>query len=179
MTYRDALLQEFDLELPFTRRSVERVPSDKFAWKPHDKAMTIGWLATFIAMVPTWGVMTIEQDEFDAGRVDGPKPSLPKSSEELLAIFDQNYGKLRTSLDATSDDHLMKPWTLKFNGEVWFTQPRWLTLREFIFNHVVHHRAQLGVFLRLIGQPVPAIYNESADEAGGVFRDHSSVRSSR
>ena len=172
MTIRDALLQEFDFELPFTRRSLERVPVDKFAWKPHEKSMTLGWLATFLALCPTWGVTTIEKDEFDpAAASGGQRPDLPTSSEALLAFFEQNYGELREALAKTTDQDLQKPFTLKAKGEVWFTQPKWLVLREYIINHIVHHRAQLGVYLRLQGIAVPAIYNDSADEKGGVFRD--------
>ena len=171
MTIRDALIEEFDLELPYTRRSVERVPVEQFGWKPHDKSMTLGWLATFLALVPTWGVMAIEKDEFDpAAASGGQRPPLPTSSEQLLGLFDQNYSKFRAALAATSDAHLQTSWTLKPGGTVWFTQPRWLVLRAYILNHIVHHRAQLGVYLRLQGINVPAIYNDSADEKGGVFR---------
>jgi len=171
MSIRDALVQEFDLELPYTRRSLERVPVDKFDWKPHEKSMTLGWLATFLALVPTWGVMAIEKDEFDpAAASGGKKPSLPASSSELLGLFDQNYAAFRKALAGTSDAHLRTTWTLRSRGDVWFTEVRWLVLREYILNHIVHHRAQLGVYLRLQGIAVPAIYNDSADEQGGVFR---------
>src|SRR5688572_5483192 len=102
MTIRDALIQEFDIELPFTRRSLERVPVDKFDWKPHAKSMTLGWLATFLALCPSWGVMTIEKDEFDPAAASGGKrPDLPTTSEALLALFDQNYGKFREALAST------------------------------------------------------------------------------
>jgi uncharacterized damage-inducible protein DinB len=172
LTIRDALLQEFDIELPFTRRSLERVPVDKFDWKPHEKSMTLGWLATFLALVPTWGVMAIEKDEFDPTAASGgKKPSLPTSSSELLGMFDQNYAAFRAALAGTSDAHLQTKWTLRSRGDVWFTETRWLVLREYILNHIVHHRAQLGVYLRLQGIAVPAIYNDSADEKGGVFRE--------
>src|SRR6185503_6781939 len=136
MTIREALIQEFDLELPYTRRSLERVPTDKFDWKPHEKSMTLGWLATFLALVPTWGVMAIEKDEFDpTASSGGQRPSLSTSADQLLAMFDQNYGKLRTALAAATDAHLQTTWTLKPGGTVWFTQPRWLVLREYILNH--------------------------------------------
>jgi uncharacterized damage-inducible protein DinB len=171
MTLRDALLKEFELESPFTRRSLERVPIEKFSWKPHERSMTLGWLATFIATVPTWGKIVIEQPGLDAGLAAGARPELPASSQDLLAMFDENYGKLRAALARTSNYHLETPWTLRFKGEVFFTRPRWLALRTFILNHITHHRAQLGVYLRLLGIPVPAIYNASADEPGGMFRD--------
>jgi uncharacterized damage-inducible protein DinB len=171
MTLRDALLKEFDLESPFTRRSLERVPVEKFGWKPHEKSMTLGRLATFLAMVPSWGKIVIEQPGLDAGLAAGARPEFPTSSQELLAMFDENCGRLRAALARVSNYHLETPWTLKFKGKVFFTQPRWLALRAFILNHITHHRAQLGVYLRLLGIPVPAIYNASADEPGGLFQE--------
>ena len=104
MTLKDALLKEFDLELPYTRRSLERVPLEKFDWKPHEKSMTLGWLATFLALVPTWGNMVIELEDFDIRAASaGRRPEMPKTRDELLAIFDQNYGKFRDALAGTSD----------------------------------------------------------------------------
>ena len=176
MTLRDALLKEFDLELPFTRRSLERVPVEQFGWKPHEKSTTLGRLATFLAMVPSWGKIVIELPGLDAGLAAGARPELPASSQELLAMFDENCGKLRAALARVSNYHLETPWTLKFKGHVLFTQPRWLALRTFILNHITHHRAQLGVYLRLLGIPVPAIYNASADEQGGMFREGDTAR---
>jgi len=176
MTLRDSLLQEFDLERPFTRRCLERVPEGKNDWKPHEKSMTLGWLATFLAMVPSWGKIVIEQPGLDAGLAAGARPELPTSSQELLAMFDENCARLRAALARVSNYHLETPWTLKFKGYVFFTQPRWLALRTFILNHITHHRAQLGVYLRLLGVPVPAIYNASADEQGGMFRDGDTAR---
>ena len=172
MTIQETLLQEFDLERPYTRRSLERVPMDRADWKPHDKSMTLGWLATFLALVPTWGVMAIERDEFDpAAAYGGQRPEIPETTQAVLSLFDANYQAFRDALARTTDDHLLTTWTLKSGGSLWFTQPRWLVLREFILNHIVHHRAQLGVYLRLQGIDVPAIYNDSADEKGGIFRE--------
>ena len=171
MTLRDALLQEFDLETPFTRESLARVPIDRFDWQPHGRSMTLGWLSTFLALVPTWGVMAIEKDEFDpVADSGGQRPPLAASRQELLGLFDRNYASFRAALSSTNDQHLQTTWTLKSGGALWFAQPRWLVIRAFILNHIVHHRAQLGVYLRLLDVPVPAIYNDSADEKGGVFR---------
>jgi uncharacterized damage-inducible protein DinB len=170
MTLREALLEEFDLERPFTRRCLERVPEGKNHWKPHEKSMTLGWVATFLAICPSWGVFTLERDEFDPATGGGPARQEAQSSKQLLALFDQHYGACRDALARSSDAHLQQPWTLKPGGQVLFTKPRWLVLREYIFNHIVHHRAQLGVYLRLNAIAVPAIYNDSADEKGGVFR---------
>ena len=171
MTIRDMLLQEFDLESPYTRRSLERVPLDKSDWKPHDRSMTLGWLATFIAVSPSWGVKTLQTDEFDPRAGGGGRPPLAGTTAELLAMFDREHGALRAAIAATTEAQLAGTFTLKPGGTVWFTQPRWLVLRAYILNHIVHHRAQLGVYLRLLGVPVPAIYNDSADEQGGMFRE--------
>lgn len=171
MTLRDAFLEEFDLETPLTRRCLERVPEGKGDWKPHDRSMTLGWLSTFLAISPSWGIFVLDRDVFDPSTAGGPGRQEAKSNAELLSWADRWYGDLRKALAATNDDHLLKPWTLRMGGQVIFTKPRWLALREYIFNHIVHHRAQLGVYLRLNGISVPAIYNDSADEKGGVFRE--------
>jgi hypothetical protein len=170
VTLRDALLQEFDLERPLTRLSLERVPEGRNDWRPHEKSMTLGWLATFLAISPSWGVFVLERDAFDPATGGGPRRMEAQTNAELLALFDKYHGALRESLAKSSDEHLLQPWTLGMGGQTLFTQPRWLVLREYIFNHLVHHRAQLGVYLRLNGIAVPAIYNDSADEKGGVFR---------
>jgi uncharacterized damage-inducible protein DinB len=173
MTTRDALLTELDLEVPFLRRTLERVPLDKRQWQPHDKSMTLGWLATFLAVMWTWGTTIIEQDTFDpAARVDGgQRPSEAADTAALLALFDSNVAAFRQALAGSTDEHLMQEWTLMMNGSLYFKQPRWLAIRTFILNHAWHHRAQLGVYLRMNGLAVPAIYNDSADEKGGMFRE--------
>lgn len=170
MTMRDALLQEFDLERPMTRRCLERVPEDRNDWKPHEKSMTLGWLSTFLAISPSWGVAVIEKEVFDPSTGGGPRPTIAASNAQLLTLFDEHYQKCRDAIATSSDDHLQQPWTLNMKGGTLFSQPRWLVLREYIFNHIVHHRAQLGVYLRMNDISVPAIYNDSADEQGGVFR---------
>ena len=171
MNLRDALLTELDLEIPFIRESLARVPLDKSAWKPHDKSMTLGWLATFMCVMWSWGVTTIKVDVFDPATIPKDQfPKEPKSTAEMLKLFDENVAAFRALLVGTDDEHLQKPFTLVMNGKELFTQPRWLMLRTYILNHAVHHRAQLGVYLRLNGIPVPAIYNDSADEKGGIFR---------
>jgi uncharacterized damage-inducible protein DinB len=145
---------------------------DKGDWKPHDKSMTLGWLATFLGIMWSWGVIAIEQESFDPTKREGAgqAPALAKTTAELLALFDQNVAAYRKALAASGDAQLMKSWALLFGGQVYFRQPRWLVLRTFIMNHAVHHRAQLGTYLRLNGIAVPAIYNDSADEKGGLFR---------
>ena len=172
MTIREALLIELDLEAPFIRQTLERVPLDKRSWKPHDKSMTLGWLSTFLCVMWSWGVITIEQDSFDpsARQGAGQRPPEPETTQQLLQLFDLNVAAYRKALDGTNDHHLEQTWKLLMGGKAFFAQPRWMVLKMFILNHAVHHRAQLGVYLRLNDIAVPAIYNDSADEKGGMFR---------
>jgi uncharacterized damage-inducible protein DinB len=164
-----ALLPEFDQEMANTRKTLERVPEDKFSWKPHEKSGTMGWLAAHLAHLPSWPVMTIQQDSLDIspqGAAPQPPPP-PKSRQELLATFDKSVAEGRKAIASASDADLMKPWSLLHQGKTVFTMPRVAVLRAFVMNHLIHHRAQLGVYLRLNNIPVPAIYGPSADE--GAF----------
>lgn len=166
MALSQALLPEFDQEMANTRATLERVPEDKFAWKPHQKSGTMGWLAGHLANLPSWAVTGINQDSLDLAPQGVPVQPLapPKSRKELLAVFDKNVAEARAAIAAASDSHLMKPWTLLKSGQTVLTMPRIAVLRAFVMNHTIHHRAQLGVYLRLNNLPVPAIYGPSADE---------------
>ena len=178
MKTRDALIAELDLESPFTRRTLERVPLEKRAWKPHDRSMPLGDLATFLCVMWSWGVVVVDQDSFDPSTRPqaGKRPEVPTTTEALLSLYDHNVAAFRSALERTTDSHLMLRWRLLAKGEEFFHQPRWIVLRTFILNHAVHHRAQLGVYLRLNGVAIPAIYNDSADEQGGLFRPNGSPR---
>ena len=171
MSFRDQLLVELDLELPFIREHIARVPEDKLGWKPHEKSMSIDWLAAFLGMLWTWGTVVAAQDSFDVVKAyEGqPPPEVPKTTQGLLDLFDRHSADARAAIARADDARMQEPWSLLANGNVVFTQPRWLVLRTFIMNHAVHHRAQLGVYLRLLGVAVPAVYNDSADEKGGMF----------
>ena len=171
MRYLDVVLPELDLETPFTRKHLERVPMDKLEFKPHERSMTLGWLATFMAILPTWGTMTLTTDAFDIAPPGAPppKPEIISSTAALLGLFDKNVADLRAALTKLREEQFEQPWSLKAAGNVVFTQPRHLVFRTFFFNHMIHHRAQLGVFLRLTGVKVPAVYQDSADESGGIF----------
>jgi uncharacterized damage-inducible protein DinB len=162
MAFNQALLPEFDMEMTKTRSTLERVPEDKFGWKPHPKSMTLGALANHVVNIPGWGVTTIKDDSFDVAT--GAQPSELKSRKELLERFDKNVTDVRAAIAGANDEHLKKPWSLLKGGEAIFTQPRIALLRGFIMNHLIHHRAQLGVYLRLNDVPVPSIYGPSADE---------------
>jgi uncharacterized damage-inducible protein DinB len=168
MALSEALLPEFDQEMANTRKTLERVPDGKFSWKPHEKSGTMGWLAGHIAHVPSWAVETIDKDGFDMAPNGVPfqPPPEPKTRKELLEVFDKGVVDARKSLSGVGDAHLLKPWAFKNNGQVLFSMPRIACLRTWVMNHLIHHRAQLGVYLRLNNIPVPAIYGPSADEGG-------------
>jgi uncharacterized damage-inducible protein DinB len=166
MSLAQSLLSEFDQEMANTRKTLERVPDEKFSWKPHEKSGSMGWLASHLANIPGWAVETLKQDSFDmspGGKPFTPPPE-PKSRKELLEFFDKNVAAARAAFAATSDADMGKTWSFLNNGAVLFSMPRGACLRTWVLNHNVHHRAQLGVYLRLNNIPVPSIYGPSADE---------------
>jgi uncharacterized damage-inducible protein DinB len=166
MSLAQSLLPEFDQEMAGTRTTLERVPEDKLDWRPHEKSMTMGGLATHIANMVNWATVTLTQDSFDF-QPEGSEPYREepvKSRAELLAKFEQALASARTALAATSDETMMKNWSLLGGGKVMFTMPRIACLRGMILNHIIHHRAQLCVYLRMNDVPVPALYGPSADE---------------
>lgn len=163
MAIRDGLLNEFDYEMANTRKTLERVPEDKFTWKPHEKSGTMIWLAGHIANIPGWPKFTLECNSLDIGGNMQPPPA-PKSVKELLDGFDKNVAAGRAALAAATDAQMFEPWTLKNGPQVIFTLPRVAVLRSMVMNHMIHHRGQLTVYLRLNGVPVPALYGPSADE---------------
>ena len=166
MSISEALLPEFDQEMDGARRSLERVPEDRFDWKPHPKSGSMIWLASHLAEIPYWALMTIQQDELDLmpGGKPLPQPPVPTSIAQLLAEFDQRVLEARAAVAGTDDDAYARPWSLLRNGVTIFSMPKVTVLRSFVMNHLIHHRAQLGVYLRLNDIPVPAIYGPSADE---------------
>jgi uncharacterized damage-inducible protein DinB len=171
MPVRDLLLPELDLEASFTRKHLERVPMTTLGFKPHSKSMSLGDLSTFIAFMPTWGHAVLTTDSFDVAPEGTPliQKSVAGSQRELLEMWDTNIAAVREALEKASDAHLQKPWSLLATGNPIFTQQRYLVFRTMFLNHLIHHRAQLGVFFRLLGVRVPAVYNDSADEKGGMF----------
>jgi uncharacterized damage-inducible protein DinB len=157
-----AILPEFDQEMANTRKSLERVPEDKFSFKPHTKSMTLGGLATHLATINHWAEAIMGQDSFDVSTAP-PTPEL-KSRAEVLAAFDKNTAAARKAIADSTDTHFMKPWTLTAGSHTVLTLPRVAVVRSFLLNHGIHHRAQLGVYLRLNDVAVPSIYGPSADE---------------
>jgi uncharacterized damage-inducible protein DinB len=158
-----SLLPEFDHEMQTTRRTLERVPEDKFGWKPHDKSMTLGGLATHLATINHWTQAVFSMDSFDVATA--PPTQEIKSRDQLLKTFDENVATARHAISGASDTDMMKPWSLVAAGKTMFTLPRVAVVRSFLLNHGIHHRGQLSVYLRLNNVPVPSIYGPSADEA--------------
>jgi uncharacterized damage-inducible protein DinB len=167
MRIADTMLPEVEKEMAQTRKALARVPDDKFSYKPHEKSMTMGALALHIAMMADWGADTLVSDDFDVAPVNGSAYQMPKAetSAELLALFDASVARLKGNLAATENDAMMKPWSLLQGGTPIFTMPRAAVMRGMILNHLVHHRGQLTVYLRMCDVPVPALYGPSADEA--------------
>lgn len=163
----EALLSEFDDEMVKTRKSLERVPGDRLDWRPHEKSMTMGRLATHLAEIPAWAVEALGQESLDIAPPGEPppQPRFLASPQEILDLFDKNVAQGRVLVAATNEEQLAVPWSLLSGGKVLFTQPRLAILRAWVLNHIVHHRAQLGVYLRLNNIALPAIYGPSADEA--------------
>jgi uncharacterized damage-inducible protein DinB len=166
MSISHALLPEFDQEVATTRKVLDRVPEDKYGWKPHEKSMTAGRLASHIAEMGGWGSMTMTTEVFDfaPGGVSAFPPANFATKEELLGGYDKIMSEARSALAAASDSDYMTNWTLQNNGKTLMTMPRVAVIRAFVINHVIHHRGQLSVYLRLLGEPVPSIYGPSADE---------------
>lgn len=166
MAISDGVLAEFDHEMAGTRKTLERVPEDKFGWKPHEKSGSLGWLAGHVANLAGWAVTTLHEDSLDlapGGKQMQPPPP-PKTQKELLELFDKNVVAARAAIAATSDAKWFQPWSLLRDGKTLMTMPRMACLRGFVLNHTIHHRAQLGVYLRLNNIAVPALYGPSADE---------------
>jgi uncharacterized damage-inducible protein DinB len=163
-----SLLPEFDQEMVNTRKALERIPDDKLDYKPHDKSGTMGWLGVHLAMLAGWGHTTLKSDSFDVAPPGEPAFELPKagSRAEILEMFDRGRDECRAAIAETSDAEFMKPWSLLQGGAPLFTMPRVAVFRGMIMNHLIHHRGQLTVYLRLNNIPVPALYGPSADEAG-------------
>ena len=158
----DLLLPELDMEFSVTRHVLERVPDDKGQWKPHAKSFPLGHLAQLVARLPGWVTMVIEQTELDLA---GGYPGYSfETTATLLAEFDRNSLAARASLSAATDAGFDVSWSLKRGDAVLLTMSRYQVLRSMTINHLVHHRAQLGMYLRLLDLPVPSMYGPTADE---------------
>jgi len=157
------LFSDLDVELATTRRMLERVPDGKDDWRPHKKSRTLDELATHVAQLPGFGILMLTRDEYDGG-TQPPEPK-PSCCAERVETFDEVSGEFRRLVKELTWDHAMSEWTLKFRGQVVFSAPRAQLLRSAMLTHLAHHRAQLGVYLRLLDIPIPGSYGPSADEA--------------
>ena len=165
MTSAELLLQDYDVEIANTRRTLERVPEGKNDWKPHDRSMSLGKLAMHCATLPLFGSYVLEDEGMDMANSKRPHSSFDfLSREECLKQLDANAATCRAALAAASDEALAAPWRFSFGEFLISNNPRSLSFRQMCFNHLVHHTAQLGVYLRLNEIPVPALYGPSADE---------------
>lgn len=166
MRISDAFVPEWDYEMATTRRVLDRVPYDKLDWSPHAKSFNLGQLASHLATIPGYVSDVIGKDEVDVAPPGAPPYQPPKfaSKDELLAAYDKAVAAGRAALAGADNELLMKPWKLLQGGQTMFAMPRTAVVRSFVLNHAVHHRAQLGVYLRLLDVPVPSVYGPSADE---------------
>jgi uncharacterized damage-inducible protein DinB len=156
------LLADYDHEMGTTRRLLERLPDDKLAWKPHEKSMSLGGLATHLTRIPEWAGTILNEPFFDLGEAPPAGEEHP-SRAAILAAFDAARARTRAWMDKT-DGEYTSLWTLKRAGQQVFSVPRVSGFRSFVLHHIIHHRGQLSVYLRLNGVAVPAIYGPSADE---------------
>ncbi len=163
MPFSESLLPEFDVEMKNTRKLLECVPDGVFDYQPHARSMTLGRLATHVAEMPTWAGMTIDREVLELE--PGFKPRIATSRAELLEWFDRAVAEARPKIAATPDEEWAKIWSLKFGGKAVFSAPRSVVMRSTVMNHLIHHRAQLGVYLRLNEVEIPGMYGPSADEA--------------
>lgn len=156
------LLPEFDHEMANTRKALERIPGDRLDFRPDPKSWTLRELAAHLANLPSWVSITLTTTELDLAQPFERRPT--ETKDQILAAFDASVAAARAALAPAGAGDLGVPWSLANGGREVFTMPRGAVLRSFVLNHVVHHRGQLTVYLRLVGAPVPGLYGPSADE---------------
>ena len=166
MKISETLLPEFDQEMANTRKVLERVPTAKFSWRPHPKSFEFGALASHIVNMTDWADITIKQNSFDVAPVGGQSYQNPsyKSTQDLVAAFDKGVSQARAAIAGADDGAMTAPWSLLAGGQTVMTMPRAAVIRSFVMNHIIHHRAQLTVYMRMNEIPVPGLYGPSADE---------------
>jgi uncharacterized damage-inducible protein DinB len=165
---KDIAFGDLPRELEATRRVLERLPEEHFAWKPHEKSMAMGRLAMHVATLPQWMLMTIEQDELDFASPPNMRTE-PKDRADLLKTFDDSAKAVTAAMQKIDDAGLEKTWTLRNGLQVLHRQTKAMILRVWCINHLVNHRGQLCLYLRLLNVPVPAVYFNSADEPDWKF----------
>lgn len=163
MTIGQMIAAELKQEAVATRKMLERVPNDKFSWQPHEKSMTLARLAGHIVEMVNWTDATLKHDELDFATA-GYKPKEYTDASEFVSDFDQNVSNALEILSTTSDEDMMQNWRLRNGEQIYFEMPKAAVMRTMVMNHIIHHRGQLAVYLRLLDVPVPSIYGPSADE---------------
>jgi uncharacterized damage-inducible protein DinB len=163
MTRIDALLAEFTHETTTARKHLERLPVHQFEWRPHPKSFTAGQLASHIVDCVRWVEPIFAADELDMDTM-GYKPFNAKTMETLLDAFDGDVAKARQAMEKAADTDATQPWRLRMRGTVWFEKPREAVFRDMTLSHLVHHRGQFSVYLRLLDVPVPGSYGPTADD---------------
>ncbi|HTP89803.1 MAG TPA: DinB family protein [Bryobacteraceae bacterium] len=166
MSFAEILLPEFDQEMASTRKMLACVPDGKFDYKPHEKSMPMGNLAGHVAEMATWVPTTLNTDRLDL--TPDMMPTYPKTNAELLAALDKNVAEARAALEKATDEDVAKIWTLTWQGQTIFALPKSAVIRGMVMNHIIHHRAQLGVYLRLNNVAIPGMYGPSADEMASM-----------
>lgn len=164
LTLRAALLSEFDDEIAITRRVLARVPDAAFTWKPHDQSMSLGELVTHLAQIPHWGTSILGRERYDLEQDHTASETEFPSGAAVLDAFDRHSADARAQLVGRSDAELLAPWALTRGGHLIMSLPRSSAVRRFILNHLVHHRGQLTVYLRMQNVPLPPLYGPTADE---------------
>ena len=163
MPLNQSLLQELEQESINTRKMLQRVPEEHFGWKPHEKSNTLGRLASHVAEITHWVSRALAVDEYDLAEVNF-KPANAATSSELMQIFEDKLAKAKEDLQNATDDVFMQNWKLRRGEQVMFELPKIAVIRSIALNHIIHHRAQLSVYLRLLDVPVPGMYGPTADE---------------
>ncbi len=165
MKLADLFSAQLEWEAAVSRRVLERVPEGRQDWKPHEKSMPLGYLATLVATMPSWHGFTVNQDALDLNPPGGGgyKPPTWTTRGELLQLHEGALAQARDALRKATDEHLLQPWRLMVAGHVVSESPRHVVISD-TFTHLAHHRGQLSVYLRLNGAPLPSIYGPSADE---------------
>lgn len=156
------LLKEMEQEAAITRKMLERVPGDKFSWKPHEKSMTMQQLTVHIAELPSWVKMALTTSELDFSKMDYT-PTPVSNTSDLLAIFEKSFSEGKEALNEAKEENLLPDWTLRNGEQVYSIMTKYEVIRH-SFAQTIHHRAQLGVYLRLLNIPIPGSYGPSADE---------------
>jgi len=164
MAIKDAFIAEMKYEAALTKKILERVPMDKKDWKPHEKSMSLGRLATHVAETIRWASIIVKMDVFDFRKDYAFQPSVASSSEELQQLFQTYLDQSIADLSGLTDEGFDNIWTVKNGEQVMFNTPKKIAVRGWAFSHLIHHRGQLSVYLRLLDVPVPGMYGPSADE---------------